>query len=64
MIRIHDDFVSINHYKKIIKIGLSEIHIEMKHYVLIISGEDLIVFYLNKDEIILKGKINRVDFNE
>lgn len=63
MIRIDDSFISIIHYKKIMKVSISEIHILMKHHDILIFGQDLYVYFLNKDEIILKGNILKVEFN-
>lgn len=63
MIRLDNNFVSIVDYKKILKVGITEIHIAMGHNNILISGEDLMIYSLNKDEIILKGKILKVDFD-
>ena len=64
MIRLDENLVSIMHYRKILKVGTSEIHVEMNRKIIMISGEDLYLYLLNKDEIILKGKIMKVDFHE
>ena len=64
MIRLDEHFVSIVNYKKILKVGTSEIHIAMNKKNILISGEDLYIYSLNKDELILKGKILKVDFDE
>lgn len=62
MIRLDENFVSIINYKKILKVGTSEIHIAMNKNNILISGVDLFIYSLNKDELILKGKISKVDF--
>ena len=64
MIRLDEHFVSIINYKKILRVNTSEIHIAMKNNNILISGENLYIYSLNKDELILKGKILKVDFNE
>lgn len=64
MIRLDEHFVSIINYKKILRVNTSEIHIAMKQNNICISGENLYIYSLNKDELILKGKILKVDFNE
>lgn len=62
MITLSDERISVIHYQKICKVLTHEIHIEMKHSTVVISGEDLLITYLNADEIILKGIIRKVDF--
>lgn len=62
MITLSDEKISIIHYKKISKVSIQEIHIETAHTTVMISGEELYIVYLNADEIILKGKIRKVDF--
>lgn len=64
MIRFDEHYVSIINYKKILKVGTSEIHIAMNQKNIYITGEDLFIYSLNKDELILKGKILKVDFHE
>ena len=64
MIRINHDYISILRFKKVLKVGISEIHIAMKTNNIIISGEDLYIYSFNKDEIIIKGNIKKVEFDE
>lgn len=63
MITISDHSIRILHFNKIIKVSLTEIHIKMKKLDVFISGENLIIAFLNKDEIVLKGIIQKVDFD-
>lgn len=62
MITLTDEKVSIIHFKRICKVKSQEIQIELNQVFLMISGDDLVVAYLNADEIILRGKIKKVDF--
>lgn len=64
MIRIDHQFVSILRFKKILRVGVSEIHIAMKTNNIIISGEDLYIYSFNKDEVIIQGHIKKVEFDE
>lgn len=62
MIRIDGNFISINHYYKILKVSISEIQISMKQYNIFISGQELYICLLNRDEIIIKGLLLKVEF--
>lgn len=62
MITISDERIQLIHYTKIGKVLNHEITVNIKNCSIIITGENLLIAYLNQDEIILKGKIRKVDF--
>lgn len=62
MITITNQSICITHYKKILNVSLNSIHIEMNKINISIVGNDLFVYFMNKDEIILRGMIQKVEF--
>ncbi len=62
MITISEFLISITRYVKILKVTEKEIHIQTRRCLLQITGDELWITYLNNSEIILQGKIVKVDF--
>lgn len=56
--------ISITQYQKVLLVKNEEITIRCKCYDLIVSGTDLWISLMNKAEICIKGKFEKVVFNE
>lgn len=64
LIGIYTNMVHIFNYKKVINVLTSEIIIEVKNIRVKILGENLIIKKMDKFEMLINGKIKRVDFVE
>ena len=60
---IKEDYLHIKHYSKIIDIDSSKIEIVLDKYKVYINGSSLIVSALNEYEIIIRGMIKSIEFN-
>ena len=60
---IKRDYLHIKYYSKIIDIDSSKIEIILDKYKVLINGSSLIVCALNEYEIIIKGYIKSIEFN-
>lgn len=58
------NLISISQYQKVLLVKKEEISIRTKQYDLIVSGQDLWISLMNKAEICIKGKFEKVTFNE
>lgn len=64
LVGIYKGTTHIFNYIKILDISPNEIFISLKNQKIKLFGENLIVKKLDKNEILIKGKIKRVDFIE
>ena len=64
LIGIYTNMVHIFNYKKIINVLNNEIIIEVKKIRVKVIGENLIIKKMDKFEMLINGKIKRVDFIE
>lgn len=62
MITVYQEKISIQRYKRILRVDENEILIAMKHSNVSVFGETLLIIYLNAEEIIVRGKIKKVEF--
>lgn len=62
MITINGMQIMIEHFIEIIHVTASEVQIQMKSYTLALTGVDLHVLALSKDEILVAGTLEGVKF--
>lgn len=60
MITMKRDQLMIEQYCRIRRAQSDQVEVEMKGYVLIIEGKDLIMQAMTKDEILLRGRLQCV----
>ena len=59
-INIFDNIIHIYRYLELIKLSSQEIILKMEDFTLNISGDDLFIKQMNKDEILITGLITNV----
>jgi sporulation protein YqfC len=64
LIGIYSGMIHIFNYKRVVDIMPNEISIQLKNNKIIVYGENLIIKKLDKLEMLINGKIKRVDFVE
>lgn len=64
VISIDANSCRIIHFTQIKRISLTEVLLVTKKYELIITGENLKVYYLDHDEIIIHGDLKKVEFHD
>lgn len=63
-IHIKENNIHLINYINIIDISSSKISISIKNKILIIKGNNLIISALDEYEMIIKGNIKGIEFNE
>lgn len=63
-ININSCFMHVKNYENIVEIYQSKIIIILKDKKLIINGSNLIICALDEYEILIKGNIKGIEFNE
>ncbi len=61
---LRENFLHIKNYINVLEIYPNKIIILLKNKKLIINGNDLIISALDEYEILIKGNIKGIDFNE
>ena len=61
---IKDNFIHLKNYKSIIDIYPDNINILVKNNKIVIKGSNLIICALDEYEILIKGTIRSITFNE
>lgn len=64
MITFTEKYCRIIDYVKILKVEFTEIHIQLKHINCNILGNNLTIHYLDKNEILIQGVIQKVEFSD
>lgn len=64
MITIEEESCRIIHYTKIYQVSLTEVIVQTKKQRLTISGEHLKIRYLDHDEMIIRGDLKKVVFDD
>ncbi len=64
MVTINNQIITISKFNKILSIEDNKIILNYKLYKLDISGLDLKIKYLSKDDIEIHGNISKVEFYE
>ena len=59
-INIFDNIIHIYRYLELIKLSSKEIILKMEDFTLNISGDDLFIKQMNKDEILITGLITNI----
>ncbi|MGN1345058.1 MAG: YabP/YqfC family sporulation protein [Traorella sp.] len=62
MITFTEKQIRIIHYNRILKVNNDEIHIQYKKMQCQIYGNDLLIYYMDPNEVIIQGKLMKVEF--
>ena len=62
MLTYHDHAIQIENYKMILNVRKDEIKIACRDYVLVISGKDLRIARMSKEEVLIAGNLSQLVF--